>query len=105
MKMILIIRISRKHLLEGTPSSLGLRPNSLLDRLLAGSREKLPDREKFHKRFFEKFCWRIDDGESRVDCRNFVFRSLLSATPITRNLVISSGVSVQNIFLVEFSRI
>ena len=38
----------------------------------AGSREKLPDREKFHKRFFEKFCWRIADGELRVDCGNLV---------------------------------
>jgi len=41
---------------------------------LAGSREKLPDREKFHKRFFEKFCWRLEDGESRVDCGNLVLR-------------------------------
>src|SRR5207245_10997249 len=50
MKMDLITRIRPKNLLEGTPWSLGLRPT-----LLAGSPEKLPHREKFHKGFFKKY--------------------------------------------------
>src|SRR5437868_3361658 len=45
----LIKRISRKTCSKGLP-----RPLDKTD-FLAGSRENLPDREKFHKRYFEEF--------------------------------------------------